>query len=75
MGSVEENPAGGDIHERDVASRLDPRPHDAVVADGVVTSAAATIATSGHSGFHERVPGSNRRMRVLPVSPKIRITY
>ena len=76
MGGLYERAAGRDVDQRHVVTEPDARAHDAVLFGRVTASRAAPFRWSiAHRGFQRRSCGSNLRIRVLPVSPKTRMTY
>src|SRR5262245_30940441 len=70
-----EDAAGRDVDDRRQVARPDARPYDSMLVNVVAPASGPAIRCEmGHSDIHCPVRASNRRIRVLPVWPKTRIT-
>lgn len=65
-----------DVDDGDGLACPDPGTGNSVVLDSLTSAGPAAIGRlAGHRGVHCLVPGENLNTRVLPVTPKTRMTY
>src|SRR5439155_393965 len=67
--------ASGDIDHDDKVAWPHASGNDPVVTESSTAEVAAVKGAIRHKAFHCRMRASNLRTRILPVSPKTRMTY
>ena len=67
--------ASGDIDHDDQVAWPHASGNDPVVTEASTAEVAAVKGAIRHKAFHCRMRASNLRTRILPVSPKTRMTY
>jgi hypothetical protein len=75
MARFDEQAAGGDVNEPHFVSRPDADTCHSVLGKRMDSGCGTPLKLRVHRGFQRRECELNLRMRVLPVAPRIRITY
>ena len=75
IAGFDQDPGRRDVDDPQIVPGTNPGRLKIAVA-GAKTAMGSSVGSVGHhDGFHCRDTASNRRTRVFPVSPEIRITY
>src|SRR5581483_7518155 len=76
VAGLDQRTTGGDVDHGRLVPRTNAGRNDAVIVDAIAACRFTPIVRGViHNGFHLRERGLNFRARVLPLSPKIRMTY
>jgi hypothetical protein len=75
VGSLDQRAACGHVDHPGLMTRADTSTYDPVMLGTEMPPRTTTVGRGRYSGVHVRLRALNVSTRVLPVSPKMRITY